>query len=332
MPEISSKNPIYIAIGLLSAALIAFQLVLMQLFSIVQWHHFAFMVISLALMGFGTAGTILSLWERWLLKHYSRAVPLLCFLSGITMPAVVLLSGTESLRLDIYLLFNDYWHIGRLIATYLLFFLPFFFGALAVGISFAKFAADIHKLYFYDLVGSGLGSLLILLLMWQFRPEQLPAVTGLFPIVAGMLALIGKPNRLLAASAIPAIGAISWMLLYPPSLARSQFKEISKTLLLPDAKISLAKSSPYGLIQVVEAPALRYAPGLSLNYQGAVPVTAAVFQNGNWLGPVMPMPQSTATTTMSFTTDALPYNVVNPESVLILAATTGEYAIPAISN
>ena len=40
---------------LVSIALVAFQLALMQILSIVQWHHFASMTISVALLGFGCA-------------------------------------------------------------------------------------------------------------------------------------------------------------------------------------------------------------------------------------------------------------------------------------
>ncbi|MFZ3047791.1 MAG: hypothetical protein WA151_17900, partial [Desulfatirhabdiaceae bacterium] len=52
------------AIGLLSVAAIAYQLALMQILSITQWHHFAYMVISVALLGFGAAGTCLSLLKK----------------------------------------------------------------------------------------------------------------------------------------------------------------------------------------------------------------------------------------------------------------------------
>ena len=62
------KYSLLLSIGLLSAAIIAFQLVLMQLLSIVQWHHFAYMVISVAMLGFGAGGTVLSLFSSWLVK------------------------------------------------------------------------------------------------------------------------------------------------------------------------------------------------------------------------------------------------------------------------
>ena len=45
--------PPLIAIALISGAALAFEILLMRLFSIVLWHHFAYMIISLALLGYG---------------------------------------------------------------------------------------------------------------------------------------------------------------------------------------------------------------------------------------------------------------------------------------
>ena len=52
------------AIGLISAAIIAFQLILMQILSYIQWYHFAYMIISMALLGFGAAGTFLTIFQK----------------------------------------------------------------------------------------------------------------------------------------------------------------------------------------------------------------------------------------------------------------------------
>jgi DNA-binding transcriptional regulator of glucitol operon len=56
------------AIGLVSAAIVAFQLCLMQILSIVQWHHFASMIIAIALLGFGASGTCIALFRERLIR------------------------------------------------------------------------------------------------------------------------------------------------------------------------------------------------------------------------------------------------------------------------
>ena len=66
---------INVAIGLVSAAIIAFQLVLMQILSYVQWYHFAYMIISIALLGFGAAGTFLTIFRQFM--HWEQCIYLI---------------------------------------------------------------------------------------------------------------------------------------------------------------------------------------------------------------------------------------------------------------
>ena len=52
---------LYPAILVTSAVGIAFQIALMRVLSIGQWHHFAYMIISVAMLGFAVSGTVLAL-------------------------------------------------------------------------------------------------------------------------------------------------------------------------------------------------------------------------------------------------------------------------------
>jgi hypothetical protein len=49
---------------LISAAVLADEVILVRAFSIGLWHHFAYMVISIALLGFGASGTVLAMLGR----------------------------------------------------------------------------------------------------------------------------------------------------------------------------------------------------------------------------------------------------------------------------
>ena len=50
-----------LAVGLVAAGVLAYEVLLARLFSIIQWYHFAYMVISIALLGYGASGTFLAL-------------------------------------------------------------------------------------------------------------------------------------------------------------------------------------------------------------------------------------------------------------------------------
>src|SRR5438552_17311247 len=58
------------AIALLSAAALGYEILLMRLFSLILWHHFAYMMISVAMLGYCAAGTFVALAQRSLLRRF----------------------------------------------------------------------------------------------------------------------------------------------------------------------------------------------------------------------------------------------------------------------
>ncbi|MDO9154682.1 MAG: hypothetical protein Q7U47_13435 [Paludibacter sp.] len=321
-----------LAIGLISAAIIAFQLVLMQILSYIQWYHFAYMIISVALLGFGAAGTFLTVFRKKLQRNYALIFPLLLFITGILMSIVVIIANTETVRFDSLLIFHDFRYAGRLVATYFIFFLPFFTGALAIGMSFLKFAGKIGKIYFSNLVGSGIGGIIALLLMQFVLPQQLPLIIAVIALAGGFVSFPKNAGKLLQSVALVSIVVLPAVLFIPYKLKPSEYKDISKTLLLPDATVEYEKSSPYGLVQVVSSPVLRYAPGVSLGYRGTFSVQKAVFNNGNWNGFLIPATDREETSILDFTPQSLPYQIAKNEKVLILDAATGENVALALSH
>ena len=65
----SPRQP-YLSIFLLSGAVLAYEVLLIRLFSIIHWHHFTFMVISLALLGIGASGSVLTVFRASLLRRF----------------------------------------------------------------------------------------------------------------------------------------------------------------------------------------------------------------------------------------------------------------------
>ncbi len=59
-----ARLAVFASVALVSAALIAFEITLMRRLLIERGHHFGFLVISTALLGFGASGTLLALLER----------------------------------------------------------------------------------------------------------------------------------------------------------------------------------------------------------------------------------------------------------------------------
>ncbi len=320
------------SIGLLSVALIAFQLVLMQILSYSQWYHFAYMIISVAMLGFGFSGTVLAISRRWFLDRSELLLPVLMLCCGTTMAAAVFAAGTAAGGFDMYLLFVDSSQLRLLATTYLMYMIPFFFGALAIGLSFVRYTETIGKVYFSNLAGSGIGGVAAVAGLWILHPQELPGVLALIAIAAGALLITKKYRIVLLPAVLVAVMVSGYAVLYPPSAGISEYKSVSRTLNLPGAEIEYERSSPFGFVQVVSTDALRHAPGLSLAYRGEIPVRKAVFNNGDWFGPLASWSRSDSVHLMDYTTKALPYITGTRKRVLVLQAGTGMDVSQAVTR
>jgi hypothetical protein len=328
----SFQNRLVFAVAIQSAAIVTYEIQLMHFFTIVQWHHFAYMVISIALLGFGASGTVISIFRNWMLERKDFLLPFLMITSGLLMTITIRVSRTEFFLFDSYTLFVDRSQFSRLLGTYFLFFLPFFSGALAIGLIFVKKVSRIGTFYFSDLMGSGMGGALAIFLFWQFSPQEISSIIAILPILAGAL-IINKNTRLfLITYSLISLSMVVVHLNKPFDLTPSQFKSISYALNLPDAKIDQEISSPYGLVQVVSSPVQRYAPGLSLTYTEKIPPSPIIFNNGDWYASILPWSRKDTSHILNYTTMALPYAFGAPKSVLLFNAGGGLEISHALIN
>ena len=110
-----------------SAAALAYEILLMRLLSITQWYHFAYMIISLAMLGFGAAGTFVVIAQKWL----NRRFPMALAANGIVFSITVVLSFALAQRVPLNPL-EILWDGKQtlyLVQVYLLLSLPFLFAA-----------------------------------------------------------------------------------------------------------------------------------------------------------------------------------------------------------
>ncbi len=266
------------SIALVSFLMLALQVAWMQALGHAQGHHLAVVVISIALLGFGAGGSVLTLWKsraRGGLERLYAPALLMCALSTALLPALArpLLAG-----LEVDLLHADPGQWWRLAGLGGAMFLPFFFGAAALSAAFAARAERIGTLYAANLLGSAAGAGATLLLMRAVLPEQAMTWLALLALVA---ALPARPGRIpLAVATLATLAAI----LLAPDLPRSPYKELSQALRLPEVHREGPLPHPLGRVDIVTSPALRYAPDLSLRYAGTVPAPPHLFIDGEGAG------------------------------------------------
>lgn len=114
----------YLALALISAAVLGYEVLLVRLFAIVQWHHLAFMAISIALLGFGASGTFLAIWRNWVRSRFESVFALGAGLFAIFAPASFVLA--QRLPLNPLTVVWEPAQLFYLPAMYLLLFIPFF--------------------------------------------------------------------------------------------------------------------------------------------------------------------------------------------------------------
>jgi hypothetical protein len=154
--------------GLCSFAALLLELALTRLFSVVLFYHFAFLAISIALLGLGAGGVFAHLRKNQLARFETRAlVSRLCSINALIVPVVLVIVLRIPVSLDI-----SKANFLRLTAIYLASAVPFFITGLEFSIVFAREARHVSPLYAADLAGGALACLAIVpLLNWLGAPN-----------------------------------------------------------------------------------------------------------------------------------------------------------------
>jgi SAM-dependent methyltransferase len=325
-------KPPLISIALISASALAYEILLMRLLSITQWHHFAYMIISLALLGYGVSGTFLALVQDRLKGHFQAAFLINATLFGLTALGSFLL--VQSLPFNALELLWDLKQPLWLLAIYLLLFIPFFCAANCICLSFSEYPEQLHRIYSFDLLGAGAGAIGIIVLLFLLVPMEalkLVSALGLLSALTASWEFRAGPRWLK-----PALGFGMAILLLPgitPGLRLSEFKGLSQALRVIGARQVDQRSSPLGLLSTVSSPTVpfRYVPGLSLNAPAGPPAQLATFTDGDGISVITRFTGDLAAMEyLDQLTSALPYHLLDQPKVLVLGAGGGTDVLQAL--
>src|SRR5262245_19398241 len=148
-----------------------FEIGLTRLFSATIWYHFAFMAISVALLGWGLGGFLLYL-LRGRVELSAEKAGLLVLLYAAAIP------------LGLGLIVRFPFHPERLPLYFAMALIPFLLAGAALSMLFALHSASAGSLYFADLLGASLGALLITLLLSLLGGEGAVLAVALAPLLA----------------------------------------------------------------------------------------------------------------------------------------------------
>ena len=311
---------------LVSAGAIGYELLLMRALSIVQWHHFAYMIISLALLGYGASGTFIALFKPRLEARFEATFSISALLFSITM--VLCFALGQRVPFNALEMVWDSRQFAYLSLLYLVFFVPFFFAACCIGLAFTCRRMDISRIYFFDLLGAGLGAVLVIGLLFVLIPQNALLMLMTLPLIASLLMGIPSTARkpLMLAQVVWLALLISGLPQKQMGLHVSDYKGLSQALQVVDSQVLSVASSPLGLITVVESPTVpvRHAPGLSFATRHIPPPQLAVFTDADGMSAITRFDGDLDSLGyLGDVTAALPYALLEQPDVLVLGAGGG---------
>ncbi|MEX0329974.1 MAG: hypothetical protein AB3N64_00995 [Puniceicoccaceae bacterium] len=269
----------YLLVGVASAAVLSLEIILLRVFSFSQWHHFASLAVALALLGFGVAGTLLTLLGQRAVKWGDRL-----FLSGLLLGAGGMVAAFQLPRWILVRPLFALWDGGELFKLLLLdfiAFIPFLGLAVSIGQVFLRWPLATPRLYGASLLGSALGCILPLIVLSFFHLEEALLIIPLCLLVAiGAFGILGSRSPRLGLIGLGGFLLLLSVLLSGVAPLRiSDFKQLAYLLDLPDAQIISRHPGVQADVTVVRSGSIRIGRGLSVQWEHPLPpVDAAVLE------------------------------------------------------
>ncbi len=265
-PNEPAQKPLLLYLGVfcISSAALLLEIALTRLYAVILWHHFAFMVVSMALLGYGAGGSLLMGPLRSL--RGDRALPWTALGFAVSIPlafALGTLLPVEPVRLA--------WDPGQplwLFGLFLLLAVPFFFAGLTLSLVLTEQASRAGRIYMADLAGAAIGCLLPFALFSLGGTVPLTAA-GLLGLSSGACFALRSQRR----AALALLGGCGLLLIVLPGadFPLSPYKTLSGLLQAPGAELLETRWDASARVDIVRSPQVHVAPGLSLQHLEPLP-------------------------------------------------------------
>ena len=296
-------------VALFSAATLLFQVILTRLFSVAQFYHFVFLIISIAMLGYAVSGVVLAFRPGFQPENALRLFENCAAWATITLLVSYLI--LNYLPFDSFSIAWDVRQLALFSLNYLALSLPFFFSGLALGGLLSAFPEQVGRIYAWNFLGAGLGCLGGLALPGWAGGE------GVILACSAALALCALPtseqfilSRLQKGKGTWKVwtrlfAMLLWLVFCGVELtARSQgrtlvaaldvrlspYKSLSYVLQYPDVVRLWQRWNAFSRVDVVRSSLIRSVPGLSFKYLEPPPPQDGLFIDGDQLSPLLRTP------------------------------------------
>lgn len=179
--------PIYIGVFIISLVTISFEVIVNRLFSLTYWYHFAFMIISIALFGIGIGGLLVFFINKYLKNYSLLSLTIACFILSISFPICIVI--LNNIPLEFELLSSSIEQQKYFVFLFLILSVPFIISGFIFSFLFTNFKEQINKIYFFDLIGGGIGCFFTLIIFSHNGPFVVSLFLSFLTIIASALFL-----------------------------------------------------------------------------------------------------------------------------------------------
>ncbi len=306
-------------VTLLSAATTAYEILLVRLFGVEQFHHFATMAIGVALLGLGASGTLGALLPPADAGAAGRRLRVAAIATALALVASPWLSHRVNVEPTQLPFERGQWlRLAVLVAGLAL---PFLAGGLATLTGFVLAPGRTGRLYGASFAGGALGVALALVVLFVLPPAR----SLVLPPVLAALGAMALGWRSVAGS-LAAVGGLvgAWLFLGPGWDAQlSPYKSLPQLSALPGARRVAERFSPLGWVLAIEAPSFHAAPGLSLAFHGSFPRQTALLLDGDVAGAATDLTDPGAAALAAALPTSVPYALAERRRVLLVGVGDG---------
>ena len=305
------------AAALASCGVIGFEVGLMRVLQYASWYHFAFLVITIALLGFGLSGAILSLWRGYLLRHRHRAIPLLALLTALSIP--LMLQAAQLLpvsgRFVPGLAFVQLaWWVGY----WVLLTVPFALGATLIGLLLMSAGERLPAVYAANLIGSAAGAVGVTVAMYYADPAWLGYVTG--AVVLSAVVRPGRPGTSVGLVSAGLLAGLLMVMLGSPSIRMDEDKYLAYVNRLVEggqAGRLAGDRGPSGVVEVFSSDT--FHDMAFITDERVPPAMASIVIDGHRAGSLLKIDDADQADALDGTLMSLPYALVpaNPRVLLL---------------
>ncbi len=296
-----------LGVALLAASTMILESCLTRFLAVAQFYHFAFLAISLALLGFGASGTILGFLQMQAESEKEDS-------KGINVRGLLSLAGAgffistglayviiNFLPFDSYSIAWDRRQIFLFFLYYLVLTCPFLFAGLGIGAALSVHLEASNLVYAANLFGSAVGVLLTPIFMWMAGVPGTILIAGVLvlfvvQVTGGAFIERVKPALWICGSVLflsfSILAGMNLLGRSPLGLRLSPYKGLSHALRVPEAMRIYGRWNAISRLDVLKGAATRAFPGMSYTFSGNLPEQFGMAIDGESLMPVPVHPTS----------------------------------------